>query len=125
MFAVWPNTMICPLPIGQKVWVFASLVKEADLVISSVSMTHRPWYSPHYRSLGARVLTRSFIAQYTSPADKGYLVTPTGDRVAPHRGMWYYTIGQGAKLPGMKLKWFVAKKGMGEGGQDIMVVPGP
>jgi tRNA U34 2-thiouridine synthase MnmA/TrmU len=38
--------------------------------------------------------------------------------------MWYYTIGQGAKLAGKNQKWFVAKKGVGEGGNDILVVPG-
>jgi tRNA U34 2-thiouridine synthase MnmA/TrmU len=51
-------------------------------------------------------------------------VTPTGERVGKNEGMWYYTIGQGAKLSGMREKWFVAKKGVGEGGRDVLVVPG-
>jgi tRNA-specific 2-thiouridylase len=38
--------------------------------------------------------------------------------------MWYYTIGQGAKVSGMGIKMFVAKKGVGEEGRDILVVPG-
>jgi tRNA-specific 2-thiouridylase len=38
--------------------------------------------------------------------------------------MWYYTIGQGAKLSGKSEKWFVAKKGVGQGSNDILVVPG-
>ena len=38
--------------------------------------------------------------------------------------MWYYTIGQGAKVSGMSTKMFVAKKGVGEDGNDILVVPG-
>ena len=38
--------------------------------------------------------------------------------------MWYYTIGQGAKVYGMSTKMFVATKGVGKDGNDILVVPG-
>lgn len=64
------------------------------------------------------------LAQYTSPSTSGHLVTPTGERVGKNEGMWYCTIGQGAKLSGMKEKWFVARKGVGEEGKDVLVVPG-
>lgn len=64
-------------------------------------------------------------AQYTSPVDAvGQLVTPSGERVGEHKGLWYYTIGQGARLAGMQSKWFVAKKGVGQEGRDVLVVPG-
>ena len=64
-------------------------------------------------------------AQYTSPPDhKGYLVDVEGNRLGEHKGLWYYTIGQGARLGGMDIPHFVAKKGVGSSGQDILVVPG-
>jgi len=63
-------------------------------------------------------------AQYTSPTTGGNLVTPSGEIVGKHDGMWYYTIGQGAKVSGMGVKMFVAKKGVGVDGKDILVVPG-
>ena len=68
--------------------------------------------------------TRLIPAQYTSPTTGGNLVTPTGEIVGKHDGMWYYTIGQGAKVSGMGMKMFVAKKGVGVDGKDILVVPG-
>jgi hypothetical protein len=59
-----------------------------------------------------------------SPTTGGNLVTPSGEIVGKHDGMWYYTIGQGAKVSGMGMKMFVAKKGVGVDGKDILVVPG-
>ena len=65
------------------------------------------------------------VAQYTSPpASQGYLVDSDGNRLGEHKGLWYYTIGQGARLGGMSDPWFVARKGVGKSGQDILVVPG-
>ena len=72
-------------------------------------------------------LTLSFYppAQYTSPPSRqGYLVDLDGNRLSDHKGLWHYTIGQGARPGGMLEPWFVAKKGIGESGQDILVVPG-
>lgn len=58
----------------------------------------------------------------------GWFVTPAGERVAEHRGLSYYTIGQRAglskALPGMTGRWFVAKKGVGATWRDILIVPG-
>ena len=51
-------------------------------------------------------------------------MTPSGEIVGKHDGMWYYTIGQGAKVSGMGTKMFIAKKGVGVDGKDILVVPG-
>lgn len=76
-----------------------------------------------FLALFVRELTRS--AQYTSPPPRqGYLVDLDGRRLGKHNGLWYYTIGQGARLGGMEIPHFVAKKGIGESGQDILVVPG-
>jgi tRNA U34 2-thiouridine synthase MnmA/TrmU len=34
----------------------------------------------------------------------------TGATIGTHQGLWTYTIGQGARLPGLKEKYFVAAK---------------
>ncbi|CAD6574901.1 MAG: hypothetical protein TREMPRED_001244 [Tremellales sp. Tagirdzhanova-0007] len=75
--------------------------------------------------VGERANFGDFVAQYTSPPpSQGYLVDSEGKRLGEHQGLWYYTIGQGARLGGMSDPWFVARKGVGETGQDILVVPG-
>lgn len=63
-------------------------------------------------------------AQYTSPPEPGYLVNLSGKRLAEHKGLWYYTIGQRARVANQLKPMFVAKKGVGEKGTDILVVPG-
>lgn len=63
-------------------------------------------------------------AQYTSPPESGYLVNLSGERLAEHKGLWYYTIGQRARVANQLKPMFVAKKGVGEKGTDILVVPG-
>jgi len=69
--------------------------------------------------------SNSWLAQYVSkPAVQGYLVDAEGKQLAPHKGLWHYTVGQGAKLSGQLEPMFVAKKCIGETGQDILVVPG-
>ena len=67
----------------------------------------------------------TFLAQYiTPPTTQGYLVDLAGERLGEHKGLWHYTVGQGARLGGMLEPFFVAQKGVGESGQDILVVPG-
>lgn len=64
-------------------------------------------------------------AQYVPPAP-GWFVNEAGERVAEHKGLSAYTVGQRARLasmkPGMGGKWFVARKGVGAG-SDILIVP--
>ncbi|WVQ77622.1 tRNA (5-methylaminomethyl-2-thiouridylate)-methyltransferase [Cryptococcus sp. DSM 104548] len=74
--------------------------------------------------IGERGKFGDFISQYTSPPPPGFFITPSGTRIAPHKGLWHYTIGQKARLGGQKEVLFVAKKGVGREGEDIMVVPG-
>ncbi|WWD20918.1 tRNA (5-methylaminomethyl-2-thiouridylate)-methyltransferase [Kwoniella shandongensis] len=75
--------------------------------------------------IGERGKFGDFISQYTSPPESpGHLVNLSGKRLAPHKGLWYYTIGQRAKVANQLQPLFVAKKGVGENGQDILVVPG-
>lgn len=64
-------------------------------------------------------------AQYTSPPEPGYLINLSGERLAEHKGLWYYTVGQRARVANQLKPMFVAKKGVGEKGTDILVVPGP
>lgn len=63
-------------------------------------------------------------AQYVTTPSEGWFVNPSGERIAKHRGLSFYTIGQRPGLGGMQGKWFIAKKGLGENGADILVVPG-
>ena len=106
--------MVFPLLSEKRVWVYASLGRGTTLAILSVGF---PFLSPCASS--------EFLAQYiTPPSQQGYLVDPEGNRLGEHNGLWHYTIGQGARLGGMLEPWFVAKKGVGETGQDIQVVPG-
>ena len=58
------------------------------------------------------------------PTSQGYLIDSKGKRLAPHDGLWNFTIGQRARIGGMEEAMFVAKKGVGETEQDILVVPG-
>jgi tRNA-specific 2-thiouridylase len=63
-------------------------------------------------------------AQYTSPpTSTGYFVNTEGERLGPHRGLHYYTIGQRPGLGGMQGRWFVARKGVGSG-EDVLIVQG-
>ncbi|GFZ51238.1 hypothetical protein JCM24511_08996 [Saitozyma sp. JCM 24511] len=75
--------------------------------------------------IGERGNFGDFVSQYTSPpSTPGHIVDPSGKRLAEHDGLWHYTIGQRARVAGMDGRWFVAKKGVGESKQDILVVPG-
>ncbi|EIW70365.1 hypothetical protein TREMEDRAFT_38116 [Tremella mesenterica DSM 1558] len=75
--------------------------------------------------VGERQRFGDWLSQYIpKPETKGHLVTPEGKRIAEHEGLWYYTIGQRARVGGMDEQYFVARKGVGESGQDILVVPG-
>ncbi|WVF67811.1 tRNA (5-methylaminomethyl-2-thiouridylate)-methyltransferase [Kwoniella sp. CBS 6097] len=75
--------------------------------------------------IGERGKFGDFIAQYTTPPEsQGRLVLPSGEVVGSHDGLWYYTIGQRAKIANQAKPLFVAKKGVGVDRQDILVVPG-
>lgn len=73
--------------------------------------------------IGERGKFGDFVSQYTTPAEPGYFVNLDGERIAPHRGNCYYTIGQRPRLGGMQGRWFIARKHVGDG-NDILLVPG-
>ena len=61
-------------------------------------------------------------AQYI-PAEPGPLIElETGREVGRHQGLWRYTIGQAAKIPGMKSKMFASHKDANQ--NAVFVVPG-
>lgn len=62
-------------------------------------------------------------AQYTTSSHQpGQIVTPSGEVVGEHRGLWNYTIGQGAKISGSKQRLFVSGKNQEK--NQVVVVPG-
>ncbi|WVW80708.1 tRNA (5-methylaminomethyl-2-thiouridylate)-methyltransferase [Kwoniella bestiolae CBS 10118] len=75
--------------------------------------------------IGERGKFGDFISQYTSPPkSQGHIVTLTGEMLGHHKGLWYYTIGQRAKIADQLKPLYIAKKGLGEHKNDILVVPG-
>lgn len=73
--------------------------------------------------IGERGKFGDFVSQYTSPAEPGHFVNLEGERMAPHRGNYYYTIGQRPRVGGLPGgRWYIAKKHVN--GNDILLVPG-
>ena len=62
-------------------------------------------------------------ANYLEPKPGPIYDTGTGAVVGTHGGLWTYTIGQGARLPGLKEKHFIVAKNKEE--NAIYVVNGP
>jgi tRNA U34 2-thiouridine synthase MnmA/TrmU len=60
-------------------------------------------------------------AQYIRP-NPGPIIDSSGRTIGTHQGLWSYTIGQGARISGMREKMFVASKDLET--NQIMVVPG-
>lgn len=54
--------------------------------------------------------TRSFVVNYLEPKPGPIYDTATGAMVGTHGGLWTHTIGQGARLPGLKEKHFIVAK---------------
>ena len=51
-----------------------------------------------------------FAGEYVTPQPGPILEVNTNVQLGQHNGLWTYTIGQGAKLPGLATKLFVAGK---------------
>jgi len=69
--------------------------------------------------LGAHVM---FTVNYLEPNPGRIYKLETGETIGTHKGLWTYTIGQGARLPGLKERCFVASKSKEE--NAIYVVNG-
>ena len=63
-----------------------------------------------------------FTVDYLEPKPGPIRDLETRETLGTHRGLWTYTIGQGARLPGLKEKYFVASKSKTE--NAIYVVNG-
>ncbi|EED82467.1 predicted protein [Postia placenta Mad-698-R] len=62
-----------------------------------------------------------FLSQYITPRQGPIIDLQTGKQLGTHTGLWTYTIGQNARLPGMPERMFVAKKDAER--NEIYVVP--
>ena len=51
-----------------------------------------------------------FAGEYVAPRPGPILEAETNVQLGQHDGLWTYTIGQGARLPGLASKLFVAGK---------------
>ncbi|KAH0590963.1 tRNA-specific 2-thiouridylase mnmA [Termitomyces sp. J132] len=63
-----------------------------------------------------------FISSYIPPNPGPMIDLSTGSTVATHQGLWNYTIGQGARISGMKEKAFVVRKDIER--NTIYIAPG-
>jgi tRNA U34 2-thiouridine synthase MnmA/TrmU len=96
----------------KRVWVSVLLVKSADSMTFSVCAL----------SLAINLFLINFVARYITPRPGRIVHMETGKPIGTHNGLWNYTIGQGAKLPGHSQPLFVASKDTDN--NELLVVPG-
>jgi len=60
--------------------------------------------------VGERRRFNDFLREYVTPRPGPIFEIDTNVQLGQHNGLWSYTIGQGAKLPGLAQKLFVAAK---------------
>ncbi|KAK0211261.1 tRNA methyl transferase-domain-containing protein [Desarmillaria ectypa] len=72
--------------------------------------------------IGEKTKFRHFLSSYLSPNPGPICDHVTQKRIGMHQGLWSYTIGQKARIPGMSEKLFVS--GKNEDTNTIFVVPG-
>ena len=99
----------------QKAWGYALWARSGASRIS--------WVCAAQATIHLNVFQlKSFVAQYILAKPGPVINLETGREVGKHNGLWRYTIGQGAKLPGMQSKMFVSRKDATE--NAIYIVPG-
>ncbi|KAG7448328.1 5-methylaminomethyl-2-thiouridylate-methyltransferase [Guyanagaster necrorhizus] len=72
--------------------------------------------------IGEKTRFRDFLSSYLPPNPGPICDHVTQKRVGTHQGLWSYTVGQKARIPGMSEKLFVS--GKDENANIIFVVPG-
>jgi len=72
--------------------------------------------------VGERRHFSEFIANYIPPNPGPIIDELTGLEVGTHQGLWHFTIGQNARIRGMKEKTFVSEKDINA--NALYVVPG-
>lgn len=68
------------------------------------------------------VLTNLWAAQYIPPKPGHFIDETTGEVIGEHKGLHTFTIGQNARIRGLKEKMFVSRKDAKT--NEIFVVPG-
>ncbi|KAF9555224.1 5-methylaminomethyl-2-thiouridylate-methyltransferase [Agrocybe pediades] len=72
--------------------------------------------------VGERTRFGGFLSEYITPKPGPIVNKLTGEVIGEHEGLWNFTIGQNARVAGMKEKMFVVKKDAEK--NAILVVPG-
>ncbi|KAF9644300.1 5-methylaminomethyl-2-thiouridylate-methyltransferase [Thelephora ganbajun] len=72
--------------------------------------------------VGQKRKFNEFLVNYLEPNPGRIYELETGEIIGTHKGLWTYTIGQGARLPGLKERYFVTSKSKEE--NAIYVVNG-
>ncbi|XP_051818801.1 mitochondrial tRNA-specific 2-thiouridylase 1 isoform X2 [Antechinus flavipes] len=72
--------------------------------------------------IGKRHL-ESFLLQYLRPRPGNFVSIEDHKVLGTHQGCFLFTLGQGAKIGGLKDPWYVVEKDMSSG--DVLVAPGP
>ncbi|KAJ3566818.1 hypothetical protein NP233_g6765 [Leucocoprinus birnbaumii] len=73
--------------------------------------------------VGQKARFRQFLASYLPPNPGPIVDKTTGKVVGQHKGIWSYTIGEGARIAGVPERLFVS--GKDPTSNTIYVVPGP
>ncbi|KAL7429364.1 hypothetical protein ACHAXH_001037 [Discostella pseudostelligera] len=64
----------------------------------------------------------SLVSSASESSPRVFVDIDTGKILGHHRGMMHYTLGQGAKIPGVFLRYFVCGKGGGGGNSNTIYV---
>lgn len=79
-------------------------------------------YVPWFICSNELALRSLLPASYIQPKPGPIINKLTGKKIAEHSGLWNFTIGQNARIPGMPEKLFVMSKDVEN--NTIYVVPG-
>ncbi|KAG6853031.1 hypothetical protein C0991_007402 [Blastosporella zonata] len=95
--------------------------------VRSIAKQHRLPTAERKESMGICFVGKKgkfgdFISSYIPPNPGPIVDASTGSAIATHTGLWNYTIGQGARIPGMRERAFVVRKDPSK--NTVYVAPG-
>jgi hypothetical protein len=102
---------------GRRAWEYALSVRSDALRTSSVSLGSSSSFVS--QAHGADDFS---AAQYVSPRPGAIVDLTTGRTIGQHTGLWNFTIGENARVPGMPQRMFVARNDVER--NEVLVVPG-
>lgn len=112
MYALLPKNGAFLQRSEERAWVFASWARKGNFLALCVS-----------ECLNASPLHKRYlVASYLPPKPGPIIDHVSGSTLGMHSGLWNYTIGQGARLPGMPTQMFVAQKDPTK--NELRLVPG-